>query len=82
MDHLMDYVQLIFSIGLIYSLALLPFSFFIAKERHWSRETVVVVPVPLTPASPARLNGIRRWMVRTVKRREAPDGDADCSFPY
>jgi len=74
----MDFLQLIFSIGLICSIALLPFSFFCARESHWGGGAAAVGPPAHQPVAPDRLSGIRRWMVRTVKRKEAPDGEADC----
>lgn len=76
MDHLLEWLELLLSIGLLCSIKVLP-TFISAKELPWSRGMTagssLFVPIGLTS-----ITGIRRWMVRTVRRKESPDDDGDC----
>ncbi|GIO16205.1 hypothetical protein J19TS2_57600 [Cohnella xylanilytica] len=73
---------LVLSVGLLASIGSLSSLFFSAREVAWSHHAAAAGPTPCVPVGLPRLNVIQRWMARTVRRKEAPDGDADCSPLY
>ena len=78
MEQWIDLVQLIFSFGLIYSIALLPFSLFSTEEIQWNHAAIAAGSSIGVPLRPSPLTSIQRWIARTARRKEAPDDDADC----
>lgn len=76
MDHLLEWLELLLSIGLLCSIKVLP-AFISAKELPWSRGMTAGSSLILPVGLPSITN-IQRWIARTVRRRESPDADADC----
>ncbi|KAA1188652.1 hypothetical protein [Paenibacillus sp. B2(2019)] len=75
-------VQLVFSIALIYSLVSIPFTYFSTQEIHWGYE---IAPAGLTWFVAVRLSqpsSIQRWIVRTARRREAPNEEDHSPSPH
>ncbi|OAB29250.1 hypothetical protein PMSD_21890 [Paenibacillus macquariensis subsp. defensor] len=75
-------VQLAFSIALISSLVLLPFTYFSLQEIHWGHEIAAAGSTWFVAVRLSQPNSIQRWIVRTARRREAPDEEDNGPSPH
>ncbi|MFC7678903.1 hypothetical protein [Paenibacillus sp. GCM10028914] len=75
-------VQLIFSIALISSIVLLPFTYFSSQEIHRDHEIATAGSTWFVAVRLSQPDSIQRWIVRTARRREAPDEDDNGPSPH
>jgi O-antigen/teichoic acid export membrane protein len=75
-------VQLAFSIALISSVVLLPFTYFSSQKIHWGHEIAAAGSIWFVAVRLSQLSSIQRWIVRIARRREAPDEDDNSPFPH
>jgi len=75
-----ELVQLIFSIGLVVSLAFLPLILLSAQETQWRHNDAIEGTICLLPSRLLLPAYFQRWTARTVRRKEAPDDDTDYSL--
>lgn len=77
----MDLIPLAFSIVLISSMVLLPFTCFTMQEIRRGHEIADAGTSLLVAVRLSQPNGIQRWIVRIAKRIETPDEEDPCSSP-
>lgn len=75
-------VQLAFSIALIYSLVSFPFAHFSVREIHWDHDIAAAGSTWYVAVRLSQPDGIQRWIVRTARRREAPDEEDNGPSPH
>mgnify|MGYP001182231526 CR=1 FL=1 len=79
MDQWLDLlVQLLLSVGLACSIGAMAVSFSAVREFPWDRGRMAEDSSLLFSMNPPPFIGIRRWLVRTVRRKESSDDDTDC----
>lgn len=81
MEQLFDLVQFALTIGLLSTVVILPFSYFSTREIRWSREDLTAAAVMSASVGQPRIDGIRRWIARIARRKEAPDEDTNGLSP-
>ncbi|WP_218094571.1 hypothetical protein [Paenibacillus solanacearum] len=79
MELYIDLAQFIFSIGLVMSLAFLPFMLLSAKEPYWNYSDADTSAISIVPSRLILPKYLHRWISRTIRRKEAPNDDTDYS---
>jgi hypothetical protein len=73
LEQLLDLIPLAFSIVLISSMVLLPFTCFSMQEVRRGHEMAADGSSLFVAVRLSQPNGIQRWIVRIAQRKEAPD---------